>query len=278
MNLSGDGIGINMPKHAKITQLDCFSGKALLDTRKVMITHQGNPVPFKIKAYNEHGKKKRVKTTMVLPEHHLLYLHLKTDTQVKDSDEICITETDFPSQGDTLTFKTLYTTHSRWEYFSPYHITNEATSCDDEGLPIVEESLQFTRVVNRYRLYFKGVYTGIPVKRAKSLEKSLRKKDKDVIYLIGDTVRYELSSSDLRLYDYSSFCKGKDLYQIRNRYNAFFGINYPAEFLIVPDKNRELTEDDQLIILPGNLLIYHGKPLITEPIRLSLCLKHEGEK
>lgn len=278
LNLSGSGIGINMPKHANLTQLDCFSGKPLLDVRKIMITHQGNPVPFKIKAYNEHGKKKRVKTTMVLPEHHLLYLRLKTDTQVKDSDEICITEADFPFEGDTLSFKTLYRTHSRWEYISPYLIKNDTTICDDKGLPIVEESLQFSRVVNRYRLYFKGVYSGIPVKRAKSLEKALRKKDKDVIYLIGDTVRYELSSSDLQLYDYDSFCKGKDIHQIRNRYDAFFGSYYPAYFLIVSDKNRELTEDDQLIILPGNLLIYHGKPLITEPIRLSLCPKHDGEK
>ena len=96
--------------------------------------------------------------------------------------------------------------------------------------------------------------------------------------MIGDTVRYELSSNDLKLYDYDSFCRGKDIHQIRNRYDAFFGSYYPANFLIVSDKNRELTEDDQLIILPGNLLIYHGKPLITEPIRLSLCPKHDGEK
>ena len=281
MNLSCRGTGIDMSKKATLTQLNCFSSNPLLDIRKIMITHEGNPVSFKVKTYNEHGKWKRVKSTMVLPEHHLLYLYLKTATQVKDNDEICITEADFPYQGDTLSFKTSYRTHSRADYRHFYN-SSIVTCCDDEGHPIVDICLQFGFITNKYSFDFRGItkqneYTGIPVKRAKSIEKALKKRNKDVIYMIKDSLRYELSSSDLELYDYDSFCKGKDVRQIRNTYDIFFGF-YPANFVIVPDKKRELTEDDQLILLPGNLLIYHGKPLITEPIHLSLCPKHEGEK
>ena len=51
-----------------------------------------------------------------------------------------------------------------------------------------------------------------------------------------------------------------------------------SDFLIIPEKKRNLNEDDQLIILPSNLLIYHGKPLITKPIRFDLYPKHDAEK
>ena len=279
LDISGHGIGY-MPKHASLEQLNCFSGKSLLDIRKVMITHQGNPISFKVKTYNEFGKRKRVKSTMILSEHHLLHLYLKTPIQVKDSDEICITEADFPFQGDTLSFKTFYRTHTRSQYLLPYHRINEVVCNDDEGKAVVEVSLQFTHKTNRFCLYVNGVatkneYTRIPIKRAKSIEKALRKKDKDVIYLIQDTIRFELSSNDLRLYDYESFCKGKDFHQICNQNSQ---IGFLSDFLIIPEKKRNLNEDDQLIILPSNLLIYHGKPLITKPIRFDLYPKHDAEK
>ena len=280
LNLSGHGVGIDMSKHATLEQLNCFSEKPLLDIRKVMITHQGNPVPFKVKTYNEDGKRKRVKSTMVLPEHHLLHLYLKTPTQVKDGDEICITEADFPFQGDTLSFKSFYKNTNRFHHLLPYHRIKEVVCNDDEGQAVAEVLLQFTHEANRFRLYVKGVatkdeYTHISFKRVKSIEKALRKKDKDVIYMIQDTIQYGLSSNDLRLYDYESFCKGKDFHQICNM-NSLYG--FQSEFLIIPEKKRDLNEDDQLIILPGNLLIYHGKPLITEPIRFDLYPKHDAEK
>ena len=275
LDLSGYGIGMDMSKRAMLEQLNFFSGKPLLDIRKVMITHQGNPVSFKVETYNEVGKRKRVKSTMILPEHHLLHLYLKTPSKMKDGDEICITEADFPHQGDTLSFKAIYKSQNRSQYLYPYHRINKVVCNDDEGNPVAEISLQFTHKPNLFRLYARGVatkneYTHIPIKRVESIEKALRKKDKDVIYMIQDQFRFELSSTDLRLYDYESFCRGID---------SQAGLHvFQSVFLILPEKKRELNKDDQLVIMPGDLLIYHGKPVITKPIRLSLYPKHEGEK
>ncbi len=88
--------------------------------------------------------------------------------------------------------------------------------------------------------------------------------------MIQDQFRFELSSTDLQLYDYESFCKGID---------SQVGLHvFQSVFLILPEIKRDLNNDDQLVIMPGNLLIYHGKPVITKPIRLSLYPKHEDKK